>query len=85
MFCGGSFRCKTIDKNDQYKLVKLNGSQIKILRSSSVVGKAADGGEENATATGSTNRRIFLVQNKSVSLHRSVCVHVKLLLAVVVL
>lgn len=71
MFCGGSFRCKTVDKNDQYKLVKLNGSHIKILRSSSV-GKADSAGgllyqEENAT--GSTNRRIFLVPNKNVSLH----------------
>lgn len=66
MFCGGSFRCKTIDKNDQYKLVKLNGSHIKIVRSPSVVGNGFGRVcEENAT--GSINRRIFLVQNKSVS------------------
>lgn len=71
MFCGGSFRCKTVDKNDHYKLVKLNGGQhIKILRSSPV---DAAGLHQEATAkenaTGSTNRRIFLVPNKSVSLH----------------
>lgn len=77
MFCGGSFRCKTIDKNDHYKLVKLKnsggGGGLKISRTWSV--GRADGyqaslqeEDQNATTTtGSTNRRIFLVPNKSVS------------------
>ena len=36
MFCGGSFKCKTVEKNDEYKLVKMNNRHIKIFRSSSV-------------------------------------------------
>lgn len=35
MFCGGSFRSKTIEQNDEYKVVKVNNTQIKILRSHS--------------------------------------------------
>lgn len=35
MFCGGSFRAKTIDQNDQYRIVKIDNTHIKILRSTS--------------------------------------------------
>ncbi|KAK4880612.1 hypothetical protein RN001_008758 [Aquatica leii] len=35
MFCGGSFRSKTIEENDEYKIVKVNNTQIKLLRSKS--------------------------------------------------
>nr|XP_015835974.1 PREDICTED: amyloid beta A4 precursor protein-binding family B member 1-interacting protein isoform X1 [Tribolium castaneum] len=36
MFCGGSFRTKTLEKNDEYKIVTMNNSQIKIFRSLSL-------------------------------------------------
>lgn len=36
MFCGGSFRSKTIEENDEYRLVKVNDTEIKILRSASL-------------------------------------------------
>lgn len=36
MFCGGSFRSKTVERNDEYKIVRVNDTQIKILRSVSL-------------------------------------------------
>lgn len=36
MFCGGSFRSKTIEKNDDYYVVSLNDRTIKIKRSASL-------------------------------------------------
>lgn len=35
MFCGGSFRAKVIDQNDEYKVVSVNNTKIKIFRSKS--------------------------------------------------
>ncbi|XP_031343223.1 ras-associated and pleckstrin homology domains-containing protein 1-like isoform X2 [Photinus pyralis] len=35
MFCGGSFRSKTIEENDEYRIVTVNNTQIKLLRSKS--------------------------------------------------
>ena len=35
MFCGGSFRAKTVEKNDEYKLVRVGANEIKLLRSAS--------------------------------------------------
>lgn len=36
MFCGGSFKAKTIERNDEYKVVRINNTDIKITRSMSL-------------------------------------------------
>jgi hypothetical protein len=36
MFCGGSFRTKTVEEHDQYRIVKVNNAQVKIFRSVSL-------------------------------------------------
>lgn len=36
MFCGGSFRAKTIDSNDEYRLVRYNNAEYKLTRSASL-------------------------------------------------
>lgn len=35
-FCGGSFRAKTVQKVDDQKIVKINGNEIKLVRSMSL-------------------------------------------------
>lgn len=52
MFCGGSFRCKLGDRNDQYRLVRRDSVQIRVLRSASL--NHADG----------FGRRVFAVPDK---------------------
>lgn len=36
MLCGGSFRAKTILKTEDHKIVKINGTEIKLTRSMSL-------------------------------------------------
>lgn len=35
-FCTGSFRSKTIEKNDDFRIVKINNMEIRIMRSMSL-------------------------------------------------
>lgn len=52
MFCGGSFRCKPGERNDEYRLVRRDNVQIRVLRSASV---------NHGDAFG---RRVFAVPDK---------------------
>ncbi|KAG5885473.1 hypothetical protein JTB14_025348 [Gonioctena quinquepunctata] len=53
MFCGGSFRSKTIEKNDEYHCVKVNDRIVKIMRTASL-----------SAADRSSGRRIFVLPPK---------------------
>lgn len=54
MFCGGSLRSKTIEENDEYKIVKVNNTHIKIFRSNSFI----------SSPSKSAGRKIFVVPPK---------------------